>query len=72
MDRLMMLAKRWTMDLLSEMDGRYAPCSVQLAIRSQGWHGQWTRPELLRQLALLALIVILPVRRLDDWLLGNG
>ena len=60
MDRLMMVAKRWTRDLLPEANGRYLLRSVGLVFRGEGRHGQWTRPELLRQLALLTLIVIVP------------
>ena len=59
MDRLMMVAKRWTRDLLPEANGRYPLRSVVPAFRSQGWQ-QWTRPEVLRQLGLLALIVVVP------------
>jgi hypothetical protein len=60
MDRLMMLAKRWTIDLLPEIDGRYALRPVELAFWRQVWNRQSIRPELLRQLALLALIVVVP------------
>jgi hypothetical protein len=61
MNRLMRLAKRWTADLLpSELNVRYLLHSVELGFRDQGWRGQWTRPELLRHLALLALVIVVP------------
>jgi hypothetical protein len=59
MDRLMMVAKRWTIDLLPETNGRYPLRSVASAFGSQGWQ-RWARPEVLRQIALIALIVVVP------------
>ena len=60
MDRLMTMAKCWTAALLLEANGRYTRRSVELMFQRQRWHGQWTRAELLRQLAFLALIVVVP------------
>jgi hypothetical protein len=55
-----MLAKRWTADLLPELNRRFARRAAGLASESEGWLREWTRPELLRELALLALIVVVP------------
>jgi hypothetical protein len=60
MDRWVTLAKRWTADILPELNRRFAPRAAGLASGSESWLREWTRPELLRELALLALIVVVP------------
>jgi hypothetical protein len=61
MDRLLTLARGWISDLpSSELNVRCLLRSVELVFRGEGRHGQWSRPELLRELALLALILVVP------------